>query len=42
MRVVWSGESGSFYDGMVGLELVDPGDTWNPDSLRLRWGARNY
>lgn len=42
MRVVWSGESGSFYDGMLGLELADPGDSWNPESLRLRWGARNY
>jgi hypothetical protein len=42
MRVVWSGEVQSFYDGMVGLELVDPNDSWNFESLRISWGARNY
>jgi hypothetical protein len=42
MRVVWSGEVASFYDGMVGLEFVDANDSWNLESLRIRWGARNY
>ncbi len=42
MRVVWSGEVESFYDGMVGLELADPNDSWNLESLRVLWGARNY
>ena len=42
LRVVWSGEPGSFYDGMVGLEFADRNDTWNLESLRAQWGARNY
>lgn len=42
MRVVWSGEVESFYDGMIGLEFVDQNDSWNLESLRIRWGARNY
>jgi hypothetical protein len=42
LRVVWSGEPGSFYDGMVGLEFVAHDDTWNLENLRSRWGARNY
>jgi len=42
MRVVWSGEAESFYDGMIGLEFVDTNDSWNLESLRIRWGARNY
>jgi hypothetical protein len=42
MRVVWSGEPESFYDGMIGLEFVDADDSWNLESLRIRWGARNY
>ena len=42
MRVVWSGEAESFYDGMIGLEFVDASESWNLESLRIRWGARNY
>jgi hypothetical protein len=42
MRIVWSGEAESFYDGMIGLEFVDANDSWNLESLRIRWGARNY
>ena len=42
LRVVWSGEPGSFYDGMVGLELVKPDEGWNVESLRGRWDARNF
>lgn len=42
LRVVWSGEPGSFYDGMVGLEFATPDDSWNLENLRSRWGARNY
>ena len=42
LRVVWSGEAGSFYDGVVGLEFADSDDSWNMENLRARWGARNY
>ncbi|MBZ5514104.1 MAG: PilZ domain-containing protein [Acidobacteriia bacterium] len=42
MRVVWSAEAASFYEGMVGLEFVDADDSWDLESLRLRWGIRNY
>jgi len=42
LRVVWSGDPGSFYDGMVGLELVDSRVAWDIETLRGRWGARNY
>lgn len=42
MRVVWSGETESFYDGVIGLEFADANDSWNLESLRIRWGARNY
>ena len=42
LRVVWSGEPGSFYDGMVGLELAETQDGWNIEALSGRWGARNY
>ena len=40
MRVVWRGEAGSFYEGMVGMEFVEPTEFWNLESLRARWGAR--
>jgi len=39
-RDVWSGERDSFYDGMVGLEFVDPRDGWQVDSLKVIWAAR--
>jgi hypothetical protein len=42
MRVVWSGEAAGFYAGMIGLEFVDPEETWNLESLKARWDARNY
>ena len=42
MRVAWSGEAGGFYDGMVGLELVNSDDAWDVEILRVQWGARNY
>lgn len=42
MRVIWSGEAGGFYDGVVGLELVAPEDAWDVEGLRVQWGARNY
>lgn len=42
MRVVWSGEAESFYDGVIGLEFADANDSWNLESLRIRWGARKY
>ena len=40
MRVVWRGEPDSFYAGMVGVEFAEPGESWNLESLRVRWGAR--
>jgi hypothetical protein len=42
MRVVWRGEPGSFYEGMVGMEFVEPTDGWKLESLRARWGARKF
>jgi hypothetical protein len=42
MRVVWSGEAEGFYAGMIGLEFVDAEETWNLESLKARWDARNY
>lgn len=42
MRVVWRGEAASFYEGMIGLEFVEPDDSWNLESLRIRWGARKF
>lgn len=42
MRVVWRGETDSFYAGMLGLEFVDAEESWNLESLRASWGARNY
>ena len=40
-RVVWGGDPGSFYDGMVGLEFIDPENSWDVETLRTRWAARN-
>jgi hypothetical protein len=42
LRVVWRGEAGSFYEGMIGVEFVEPEETWNLESLRARWGARAF
>lgn len=42
LRVVWRGEAGSFYEGMIGVELVEPDATWNLETLRARWGARAF
>jgi hypothetical protein len=40
-RVIWSGDPGSFYDGMVGLEFADHRDSWEVESLKVRWTARS-
>jgi hypothetical protein len=40
-RVIWSGAPGSFFDGMVGLEFADFRDSWEVESLKVRWTARN-
>ena len=40
-RVIWSGTPASFYDGMVGLEFTDHRDSWQVESLKVRWTARN-
>ena len=42
LRVVWNGEAGSYYEGMVGLEFVEAEVTWNPETLRLGWGERRF
>ena len=40
LRVVWQGEAGTLFAGMVGLELVDPNDSWDTATLRSQWEAR--
>jgi len=40
-RVAWGGDRESFYDGMVGIEFIDPENSWDVESLRTRWAARN-
>lgn len=40
VRVVWRGEEGSLYEGLVGVEFVNPNDSWNLEALRAQWGAR--
>ena len=40
LRVVWQGETGTLFAGMVGLELVDPNDNWDTATLRSQWEAR--
>ncbi len=40
-RVIWSGDPGGFFDGMVGLEFADHHDSWEVESLKVRWTARN-
>lgn len=42
MRVVWTGDSGGIYEGVMGLEFADPNDSWNLESLRARLGVRNF
>ena len=42
MRVVWSAEPGTFYEGMIGVEFVESTESWNLESLRARWGARRF
>lgn len=42
LRVIWMGEPETPFAGLVGLELVDPADNWNPETLRTQWEARDY
>jgi hypothetical protein len=42
LRVVWRGEPDSLYAGMLGLELVNPDDTWSAGTLRAQWEAREF
>ncbi len=42
MRVVWSGEPGSFYEGTFEVEFTDGAASWNLEGLRARWGARKF
>jgi hypothetical protein len=36
MRVVWCGDPESFYEGIIGVEFVDPNATWSAETLRVR------
>lgn len=36
MRVVWSGEEGSVYEGIIGLEFADTEEGWSPSTFRAR------
>jgi hypothetical protein len=42
LRVVWSGEPEGLYAGMLGLELMDAGDTWSVGTLRAQWEGREF
>jgi hypothetical protein len=42
LRVVWRGDPDTPFAGLIGLELVDPNDTWSPATLRAQWEARDY
>lgn len=42
LRVVWQGEGESLHEGMVGGEFVDPNESWNLETLRAKWGAREF
>lgn len=42
LRVVWRGELDTPFAGLVGLELLDPNDSWSPETLRAQWDAREY
>lgn len=42
MRVVWRGEADGFYAGVIGLDFAEVEESWNLESLKVRWGARNY
>lgn len=42
MRVVWRGEAGSFYEGLVGLEFVEAEESWDLEVLRMRWESEDF
>lgn len=42
LRVVWRGEPGTLFAGLLGVELVDPSDNWSAATLRAQWEARDY
>lgn len=42
LRVVWRGEPETLFAGLVGLELADPNDTWDPSTLRAQWEVREF
>jgi hypothetical protein len=42
LRVIWTGEAGDFYEGMIGVEFVEPNESWNLESLRARWEAADF
>jgi hypothetical protein len=42
LRVVWRGNPDTPFAGLVGLEIVNPNDTWSPATLRAQWELRDY
>jgi hypothetical protein len=42
MRVVWRGEPGGFYEGLIGLEFVEAEESWDPEVLRMRWESEDF
>lgn len=42
LRVIWRGEAGDFYEGMMGVEFVEPNESWNLESLQARWEAADF
>ncbi len=42
LRVVWQGEAGSLQDGMVGVEFLDPEETWSPKTLLAQPAASGF
>ncbi len=42
LRVVWQGEPEGLFAGLMGLELMDPDDTWSSRTLSAQWEAREF
>lgn len=42
LHVVWRGEAGTLYEGMIGVEFLDPNDSWNIETLKVQWGSRGF
>jgi len=42
LRVAWQGDPQSVHGGLVGLEMVDPNDSWSAATLKAQWEAREF